>query len=470
MRIRFAITLASVAVCLFASTSFAQDNNRWVNQFGTRSALMGGAVVGGVNDSSAVFYNPGALGFVRDASVSVSANVARYEKYERDNAITDGVGYDSSNVDVVPSEVSGIHIFEGLPEVVFGFSVLTMQSTRFNDTERREGFGDLVVLPNFEGNEDFIGQASEDADLDEYWFGLSGAYAIDENISLGLTNFLGLRQQTRSTRDSVRSINENTLDVSSVERTSYMDFYNLRLLWKVGAAFDYDTVKFGVTITTPSVDLGGDATSARSLAVNDFDYFDDGSVTDLVADDRQEDLDAEYRSPMSVASGIEIKVLDATTLAASVEWFGGVGQYDVVKPDSRDFLRPVGVFTGLFDSRDFLGVTDAADSVVNWAIALEQQIDEEFSVFGAFRSDYETAQPIVTDGSALGITAIDLWHITTGLTYTGDRSTFGFGLEYTFGDGDRVNIDNATIEDTDYTAWNVIFGYSYHFDDIVPLS
>ncbi len=44
----------------------AQDNNYWTNQFGTRSNLMSGAVVGGVRDPSAGFYNPGAVPFITD--------------------------------------------------------------------------------------------------------------------------------------------------------------------------------------------------------------------------------------------------------------------------------------------------------------------------------------------------------------------------------------------------------------------
>jgi hypothetical protein len=51
------------------SPAMSQDSNYNTNQYGSRSALMGGAVVGGVRDTSAGFYNPGALGFVDNASL-----------------------------------------------------------------------------------------------------------------------------------------------------------------------------------------------------------------------------------------------------------------------------------------------------------------------------------------------------------------------------------------------------------------
>ena len=54
------------AALLHVVPAIAQEMNYTPFQLGARSALMGGAAVGGVRDSSATFYNPGALGFVTD--------------------------------------------------------------------------------------------------------------------------------------------------------------------------------------------------------------------------------------------------------------------------------------------------------------------------------------------------------------------------------------------------------------------
>jgi hypothetical protein len=39
----------------------AQSGHYWTNQYGTRSMLLSGSVIGGVEDLGAVFYNPARL-------------------------------------------------------------------------------------------------------------------------------------------------------------------------------------------------------------------------------------------------------------------------------------------------------------------------------------------------------------------------------------------------------------------------
>ena len=80
----------------------AQDMNYWTNQFGTRSALMGGAVVGGIKDNTAVYYNPAALAFIDSASVSASANIYRLENIKLTNAVGEGKNFSSLNLGSIP--------------------------------------------------------------------------------------------------------------------------------------------------------------------------------------------------------------------------------------------------------------------------------------------------------------------------------------------------------------------------------
>jgi hypothetical protein len=66
------VFLAGMALHFYAT---AQDTHYWTHQFGTRSALMGGAVVGGTRDNSMIFYNPAAVSFIDSSSLSINANI-----------------------------------------------------------------------------------------------------------------------------------------------------------------------------------------------------------------------------------------------------------------------------------------------------------------------------------------------------------------------------------------------------------
>ncbi|MCB0486189.1 MAG: hypothetical protein KDC47_08335, partial [Flavobacteriaceae bacterium] len=105
------------------TTTFAQDSNYWANQYGSRSALMGGAVVGGVRDTSAGYYNPGALGFIEDSSISVSGNAYTFSSTDLTNGAGTGDDLSSDNVQAIPTLLSGIVKIEGAPDHSFGYTV-----------------------------------------------------------------------------------------------------------------------------------------------------------------------------------------------------------------------------------------------------------------------------------------------------------------------------------------------------------
>ena len=56
----------------------AQDAHYWTLQYGPRSSLLGGAVIGSVDDVSGTFYNPGAVSQAEDLAFAVSTDVFEY--------------------------------------------------------------------------------------------------------------------------------------------------------------------------------------------------------------------------------------------------------------------------------------------------------------------------------------------------------------------------------------------------------
>jgi len=55
------------------------QNHYWNQQFGAANTLTGGAEIAGVRDNTALFYNPGAMGFITTNKISLSANIYEAE-------------------------------------------------------------------------------------------------------------------------------------------------------------------------------------------------------------------------------------------------------------------------------------------------------------------------------------------------------------------------------------------------------
>lgn len=469
--------LVVCCVTLICSTANAQDSHYWNSQFGTRSALMGGAVVGGVRDTSAGYYNPGALGFIDNPSLSVSANAYRYDSVTLDNGVGTGNDLDSNEINIIPLLLSGVMKIDGAPEHTLGYTIMTRNRNSQKASDRRDEVVDVLQNNSYApGPEDYIGQYNFESDLTEAWAGLSYAYKPTSNVSVGITNFLALRHQRATETALARAINRQLFTAASADASSSVEFTDVRALWKLGVAADFEPVKFGLTVTTPSVDLFGDGTSARDLTFQNLDFQGTGTPLSVVADDRQDSLDANFRSPTSVAGGFEVPMSNDTKIGVTAEWFDKLNSYSVLSPKSRDFLRPSGVL--LLDSADFLRLSHASDSVINYGIGVESAFTQKFTGILSLRTDFEAFKDAGEDqGLSLGTSNWDIYHATIGGIFKGEHSDLGIGLVYSFGHNDNmsqpVNFADPSEQNfllgtpgetkVDYAAYSVIVGYTYYF-------
>lgn len=471
--------LATIAfVLVISNAAFAQDNNYWTNAFGMRSDLMSGAVVGGVRDPSAGFYNPGAVPFVSDPSITVNANAYKIEMTKLKNAVGTGEDLKSDQISIVPLLVAGTVTFQDAPSHYLGWSILTRNSTYTKGSLRTDIVSDVVTNEYFPGPEDYIGQVLINNSLEEYWGGLSYGYKINDSWAVGITNFLALRNQEIDGNVSTRAINREYTTVASTDTFNTIDYWNLRLLWKLGIAGSIGDWKLGFAATTPSLSLTGDGTSYRDLTVQNEDLDGDGVPNSVVASDRQDGLDATWRSPASLAWGAEYAFSSETKVGVAAEYFFKKTRYNVIMPDSRDFVRPTGAIPGL-DSDQFLRVAYQADSVFNAAAGIEQQLSSAVTGYLSFRTDFSAFKegPAEYQGFQPGVSNWDLYHITTGAMYKREHSEFGLGLTYSWGNSDdymqvanfaNANEGNAMLgvaekTKSDYNAVSVMLGYSYIF-------
>jgi len=328
----------------------------------------------------------------------------------------------------------------------------------------------------FDGPETYRGQFTYDSEVSEFWAGLSWAHQVRDNVSVGISGFLALRDQSFNTVQFGRMTNNNSEFIASEDSFSNMEFYNVRGLLKFGAAADFDALKIGATLTTPSVSLYGKGTVAGGAG-----RFKEDDTIGYLSDDRQEDLDADYKTPLSLALGLEYAITQKTSVAATIEWFAKQKRYDVITPYSKNLFASGGLFDA--DSQEVLKVEDKADSVVNYAIAVEHAFSNKIKGYLGFRTDFSSFPGYDEEASynKMGLNNWDIYHITVGIARQGESSELALGFTYSFGSQDnfeqlaKINPADRSGDDyilarnsegkasADYQALGLIIGYTYYF-------
>ena len=133
------VILLPILFCYF-TVAEAQDDHYWLQQYGAVSTLLGGAMVGGVNDNSVVYYNPAALAFINNPSLSVDANVYRMDRILIKDGGGTGINLNSAQMSVFPQIISGMINLSKGGKLKLSYSLLTrnhanlLMNTRYSST------------------------------------------------------------------------------------------------------------------------------------------------------------------------------------------------------------------------------------------------------------------------------------------------------------------------------------------------
>ncbi len=163
--------LAVFAVFISAPDIYAQDAHNWTQQYGPRSSLLRGAVIGSVDDISATYYNPGALGLAPDLAFAITANVFERSGVVLEDGGGNGVDLGTARSGVRPSLVAGM-----LRRNLFGSSVLAYSLlTRVKGTQDFSGVAILAGsdIPPSRQLQEQAGLVQGEGAGTELWAGLT---------------------------------------------------------------------------------------------------------------------------------------------------------------------------------------------------------------------------------------------------------------------------------------------------------
>jgi hypothetical protein len=317
-------------------------------------------------------------------------------------------------------------------------------------SERFEGYADVIPsrpplqpgLGNaFEGDEFLINQGKIDVLLQEVTVGFGWSKKISDNVGIGFTILGAYRDQTKIRSEYYSAFDTAYQRTATTDVYLEIDYWAVRFSGKFGIAAEWEKFKLGATLTTPALALefASGGTDGASITSNNVYVIIDSSTSqvtpvDILASDRQEGLPVNYRSPLSIAAGIEYTFSEETKIHFAAEWFAPLTPYIVMQPESDNFIRNNPQDIRPINSALILRVFDAMESTFNVGLAVEHKLNEKFMGYAAFRTDFSNADYGEIDGLSLGYTDFNIYHFTAGTSVELNNTFIGLGFEYSHGE------------------------------------
>jgi hypothetical protein len=414
----------------------AQDSNYWSTAYGTRAQLLGGVVTGSSGDISSVYYNPGALALSPAAEFLLAGYAVQYQRVSVANGSGPRRDLVSSVFSTVPSLIAGE--LPVLDHDRLAYSYLSRQQVDL-DIEKRVTTDDAKSsspLPNA----DFAAfDVQYHQNVGESWYSMTWARKLSPALGFGVTPSLAYRSQR--TAGSVLAMGEKAGGQQVVlQYDRDFEYSHYRLLARLGLSGVRDSLTYGITLNTPGLGLSGGGAYRQSVTLTD----QTGTVGNVLGASYQEDLKADYRSPLGVAGGASFG-LGRMRLHASAEWWAAVDEYNVLEGKPFVIHVPVRPLNPTGDSTVTAVVSEKLEEVFNFGFGLEHHFSPDVSGYASYHTDRSARAPDSAPNAS--VTAWDLNHVTVGVTFNAWRSNFAVGVSTAFGDrpipGIRARPDNV---------------------------
>lgn len=468
------LSLFSIQIC-------AQDAHYATEQFGNRSMLLGGNVVGSVDDLGAVFYNPARVALQENATFLLSAEAYQYVTLKVKDGV-DKTDLDDSKFGSAPTLAAGNFSLKKFPKHKFAYAFLSKTNFEYSlsvQDERSYGFQPTWDDPNKGGvqdetdDEDLYTNLNIKKDLKDEWVGFTWAYSFTDHFSLGVSNFLSTWDQRVTYLMEMDAVSyENR--VGSFVRVRKRNSTIMSWVPKIGVTWDYEKVNIGLTVTPPRVKImsSGSATYEETLA--GFDRNRNGDYEEpednIFINNRQSDVAVANKAPWSIAAGVGVSI-GKNKLHVSAEWFSAVDRYVAMEPEPFIAQNPVQeIKNRVFDERK---------SVLNFGLGGEWVLNDNISGYASFATDFsylirsqKGSAGEITDGFDNSSFTADIFHYGGGFVFNFEkleltlggiysRSELEIGKLVNFpGDGNPNDPEEVPVI---WERWRVLIGFTLPF-------
>ncbi|MBT8382175.1 MAG: hypothetical protein KJO59_07445 [Ignavibacteria bacterium] len=441
---------AILFILLINSTSYAQETYYWNVTYGTRSTLLGGAVIGSVSDLSATYYNPGAVALFEDVQFILSAEVYQYENFTIKDGAAEGLDLNFSTITPSPSFLAFDLDFDFLGTDRLAISLLTRQSADFEFSSRI--IDSIDVIGSSPGKESFAGGFVTEKKFDDIWGGVTYSTKLSELVGVGITGYLAYIPLRKEGETILQALSSQG-DIASFTNIENYRFNSLRALVKFGIGIDLRPLTLGLTLTSPSLSITGSGSVGTHTFLSGVD-------STIFQSNYQDDVKAEYKNPLSVGVGGAYQ-FGKFNLHLSAEWFDKIDSYIVL--DSEPYVSQ-GSGEQLIND-----LTHEAKSIINYGLGLDYIINKEFFISAGFTTDF-SAKIRNTNTNLSSAANWDVYHISAGATFPIGGSSTTLGISYSLGNDkfqndvdltpDPNNPDEIAREnEVSFSRIKVLFGF-----------
>lgn len=461
-----------VSIIIFLSLSvkiYAQSGHYWTQQYGTRSMLLSGSVIGGVSDLGAVYYNPARLGQIDNPSFLISADVYELNKVQVEDAFGNNADASKSDFGGVPSMAAGTFKVSFLPKHHFAWAIMVRQNHDLNFSYRNEVYGDEIA--DYPGDEYFGAEVSFFTKAKETWTGASWSYPISEKISVGISGFFSQFDESKGSKIELQALTiEDKLALYRYNKSFSMSHYGI--LAKAGLSYQFKSGLFGLTVLSPHFKIKGDGSYQYEKFFTGID-----SITtspDIYTTSYQKNLNTDYESPWAIGTGLTYFIKNSK-IHFSAEWYSQIPKYSMMTTADH-YSQSLGDTIRLI-------VVDKMKSVLNIGLGFEIYLNEKISFYTSFCTDFSAVTSdlnnFVKDKNETRNSSLqaDFYHygggfvlnvknadITLGITYTGAnmeiQKPFNFPSE---GDDDSNILNPEDPASLKWDRYRFVFSFSLPF-------
>jgi len=464
---------------LYSLTVSSQEANYWNIQQGPEATLTGGTYTAGVRDNTAIVYNPGALGFIDNPTLSVSGDAAFFYVLNIRNGAGEGLALKQFSGDAISMVFSGILVLGKNDNIRINYGGVGKEYSHMRVNSQHE---ELTNIPDFlPGDKLYFAEFDYRHRIKETWYGIGWGTTVTPNLSVGLSMMVAQRSQYygrnfQASIASVDSANTSAEPAAFASFTEDLQFSNFSFLWITGINYQSKNWKLGLTITTPRVNqtILGRGTLNRSEI---YAPPNNDSASILYAT-FQNSVKTRYRSPWIIDLGAEYSFAK-TVISGRISWYSRVKPYDMLFANEPETASEIITFPP--DDPGFNNMQAASKQVFNAGIGLRQTLSKSFTLLAGFRTDFNYFDDKTLDEQKAHyaiMTYWDLYHVSGGVIWKFEKLHVNAGVDYGFGyskgDPQLVNITNPTLQNylkgvvgndtrTSYHQVSGILGMTYLF-------